>query len=164
MGLRLSSEVLPLPRARVWPRLLRRVEWAAELLHRAPRRLAIHRLGQRGEDLAYWSLRARGYTIVARNFRRSAGQAAPEGEIDLIAFEGTPPTLVFIEVKTRAREGEIAAEAAVDADKRHHLVRLAHAYRRRRGYTGPHRFDVVVIYGPEDERPRLLLHRSAFRG
>ncbi|HUX67854.1 MAG TPA: YraN family protein [Terriglobales bacterium] len=164
MGLRLTNEVLPLPRARFFPRLLRALERAAQRLRRLPPSLPIHALGQRGEDLAYWSLRARGYTIVARNYRRSAGQALPEGEIDLIAFEGSPPTLVFIEVKTRAREGPITAEAAVDFHKRRHLLRLARAYRRRRGYTGPHRFDVVVIYGPDADKPYMRLHRDAFRG
>jgi len=131
---------------------------AAELARCAPRSLPIHALGQRGEDLAYWSLRRHGYTIVARNLRLP-GQ---EGELDLIAFEGRPPSLVFIEVKTRSHEGQFAAEDAVDEAKRQHLIRMARAYRRRRSHRGPYRFDVVAIYGPDDDRPRITLHRGAF--
>lgn len=55
-----------------------------------------------------------------------------------------------------------AAERAVDALKRRHLIRAARGYRSRRHYSGPYRFDVVVIYGPEEEQPRLTLHRDAF--
>lgn len=84
--------------------------------------------------------------------------------MDLIAYEGSPPALVFVEVKTRTREGEIDAEGAVDARKREHLVRLARAYRRRRGLSGPYRFDVVVVYGPEEWAPRIELHRGAIQG
>ncbi|MGH3183229.1 MAG: YraN family protein [Streptosporangiaceae bacterium] len=137
---------------------------AARRLGRAPGILPIHALGQRGEELAYWSLRERGYTIVARNYGRKAGQATPQGELDLIAYEGSPPTLVFIEVKTREREGKFDAAGAVDVVKRSHLQRVARSYRRRRGLSGPYRFDVVVIYGPEDAQPRIQLYRDAFRG
>jgi putative endonuclease len=52
-------------------------------------------LGRRGEDLAHRFLRAKGYIIVARNYRLSSGDA----EADLIAWDGT--TLVFVEVKSR---------------------------------------------------------------
>lgn len=161
MGLRANFETLPAPAPKAWPRLLRGIEGLARRLHRAPRMLDIHQRGRRGEEIAYWSLRARGYTIVARNYRRAAGTAVPEGEIDLIALEGS--TLVFVEVKTRAQAGVVGAQAAVDAAKRRHLVRLARAYRRRREYRGPHRYDVVVVYGPEAETPRIELYRDAFR-
>ena len=150
-------EQLPPPRSRIWL-ALRVLGRAAELLHRAPKALPSHARGRTGEDLAYWCLRQRGYTIVARNLRLP-GQ---EGEIDLIGFEGQPPCLTFVEVKTRSIEGQFAAEDAVDAAKRHHLIRIARAYRRRRAYTGPFRYDVVAIYGPDDANPRITLHRSAF--
>lgn len=120
-------------------------------------------LGQRGEDLAYWFLRRQGYTIVARNHRAASRKLGGAGEIDLIAFEGVPAAMVFVEVKTRAREGKFATESAVNAAKRRHLLRAARGYRRRRHYTGPYRFDVVVVEGPEEKHPRLRLHRDAFR-
>jgi putative endonuclease len=52
-------------------------------------------LGRYGEGLALGHLRARGFTLLARNYRTH------HGEIDLIVFDGC--TLVFVEVKTRLR-------------------------------------------------------------
>jgi putative endonuclease len=49
-------------------------------------------LGRYGEKLAREYLRARGFTLLARNYRTR------RGEIDLIAFDGG--TLVFVQVKT----------------------------------------------------------------
>ena len=54
-------------------------------------------LGKYGEDLAAKYLEDRGYCIVARNWRTSAG------EIDLIARQNQK--LVFVEVKTRNGSG-----------------------------------------------------------
>ena len=151
---------LPPPRWTLWRRLLR---GAARLAAwRGAQPVPSHALGRRGEEIAYWSLREHGYTIVARNHRHAPGQAG-RGEIDLIAFEGSPPVLVFIEVKTRAREGIAPAEWAADAAQRRALLAAARAYRRRRGYNGPWRFDMVVVYGPDDANPRILLRRNAIR-
>lgn len=156
--LHLSHEILPAPRPNAWRRLLRGVDRIAGALRGAPERAEIHALGQEGEDLAYWTLRRHGYTIVARNFRLPGRK----GEVDLIAWEGTPPTLVFVEVKTRTVEGNFPGERAVDAEKRKNLIRMARAYRRRRSHRGPVRFDVVAIYGPANPHPRVVLHRNAF--
>jgi putative endonuclease len=161
--LRLSSEVLPPPRARLFPRLLRLLDRLQARLQPSRRQPAAHRLGQRGEESAAWLLHEHGYTIVARNYRDAPGRSGGRGEIDLIAFEGVPPTLVFVEVKTRSREGRFPAERAVNQAKRRHLSRLARAYRRKRHYTGPYRFDLVIIYGLDTPHPRLKLHRDAFR-
>jgi putative endonuclease len=99
------------------------------------------RSGRRGEELACWYLRERGYTILARNYRRPPWR----GEIDIIAVEGDK--LVFVEVKTRQVRGEYPAEQAVNRDKRRNLVQLGRAYARRRGRTADIRFDVVTVYG-----------------
>ena len=48
-----------------------------------------------GEDAAFYYLRRKGYTVVAR--RWSSGDVP--GDVDLIAWEG--PMLCFVEVKTR---------------------------------------------------------------
>jgi putative endonuclease len=50
-------------------------------------------LGRSGEQLAIEHLRARGFTLLARNYRTR------RGEIDLIACDDR--TLIFVEVKTR---------------------------------------------------------------
>lgn len=124
-----------------------------------PKLVPAHATGARGEVIAYWSLRQHGYTIVARNLRLPGR----EGELDLIAYQGKPPELVFIEVKTRTATGQVPAEDSVDVDKRQHLIRLARTYRRRRGYDGKFRFDVVAVYGPEGKTPRIELYRDAFQ-
>jgi putative endonuclease len=53
--------------------------------------------GQKGEDKAVEFLRKKGYRLIERNFRTR------NGEIDIIAVDksSNPPTLAFIEVKTR---------------------------------------------------------------
>jgi putative endonuclease len=56
-------------------------------------RLAAELLGRRGETLAAWLLRLKGYRILASRFK------TPVGEIDLVAKHFG--TLVFIEVKAR---------------------------------------------------------------
>ncbi|MGH9475932.1 MAG: YraN family protein [Terriglobales bacterium] len=153
-GLRLTGTDQIAPKLPVWFRILH------------PRRALspAQALGQRGEDLAFWFLKQHGYTIVARNYR-GARKWAGAGEIDLIAVEGEPPVLVFVEVKARAREGLYPAEAAVDRAKRRHLVHLARSYRALRRYSGPYRFDIVVVYGTmsDGSAARLKLHRGAFR-
>lgn len=55
------------------------------------------RAGRLAEAVAAWSLRLRGYRILARRY------ATPVGEIDLIARRGD--LLVFVEVKHRAGPG-----------------------------------------------------------
>jgi putative endonuclease len=63
------------------------------------------RRGRRGETLAAWYLRLKGWRIIARRVK------TPRGEIDLIARRGR--TLAFVEVKWRATEAELAL--AIDA-------------------------------------------------
>jgi putative endonuclease len=97
-------------------------------------------LGRRGEDLAHRFLRARGFVIVARNYRLSSGDA----EADLIAWEGE--TLVFVEVKSRETADFGPPERAIGDEKRNHLLRIAREYTRK---TQTHwdriRFDVVSV-------------------
>ena len=113
------------------------------------------RRARRGEALAALLLRAKGYRIVARNWR------CPLGEIDIVARDGD--TLVFVEVKTRSGRSAGRPEEAVDARKRRRLVLLARAYLAgRRGDPPPCRFDVVAL---ELGRvvPRVRHLRAAFR-
>lgn len=56
-------------------------------------RLAAELFGRRGETLAAWFLRLKGYRILASRYR------TPAGEIDLVAQRFG--TLVFVEVKAR---------------------------------------------------------------
>jgi putative endonuclease len=106
--------------------------------------------GRRGEDLAHRCLRREGYTIVARNYRLSSGEA----EADLIAREGED--LVIVEVKTRA-----SVEYGPPEQQRH-LIRVAREYARKTDTPWEQvRFDVVSIVLCEP--PEITLLRAAFR-
>ncbi len=81
---------------------------------------ARRQLGASGERVAANWLEARGYRIVARNWR------CPYGELDLIAeHEGE---LVFVEVKTRRGTTHGAPEEAITPTKRARLVAAAQTY------------------------------------
>ena len=111
--------------------------------------------GRLGEDLAHRHLRARGCTIVARNYRPRSGH----GEIDLIAWDAA--RLVFVEVKTRKTDAHGDPESAVDAEKRSRLAHAARDYARRAGAEwATVRFDIVsVVLVPL----RVEWQRDAFR-
>ena len=99
-------------------------------------------VGLEGEDAAFFYLKRKGYTIVAR--RWSSGDVP--GDVDLIAWQGS--LLCFIEVKTRTAHDMTPAEAAVDDHKRNVLRRLARRYVRQlpQAAAPPVRFDVVSVY------------------
>ena len=97
-------------------------------------------LGRRGEDLAHRFLRAKGFIVVARNYRLSSGDA----EADLIAWDGA--TLVFVEVKSRESADFGPPERAIGEEKRAHLVRIAREYTRKTETPWDRiRFDVVTV-------------------
>src|SRR5581483_2957625 len=81
--------------------------------------------GRRGEDLAHRFLKREGYTIVARNFRLSTGEA----EADIIAWDGD--TLAIVEVKARESADYGPPERAIGEEKRRHILRAARAYARK---------------------------------
>jgi putative endonuclease len=76
---------------------LRLLDRLAERTRRPDDRPIHIKIGQRGEDAAYFDLRKRGYVMVARNYRSPRRR----GEIDLVGWDGD--VLCFIEVKTRTR-------------------------------------------------------------
>jgi len=119
-------------------------------------------VGRFGEERAHRYLRARGYTVVARNWRPPQGG----GELDLIAWERE--TLVFVEVKARVSGQWSAPERDIDAEKLNSLRRAARDYVRRAGAEEAEmRFDVVAITGGKIEHLRdafpLLAPRPPFQ-
>jgi putative endonuclease len=95
--------------------------------------------GRKAEDLAAAFLRAKGMTVVERNFR------AKTGEIDIVAQDGDE--VVFVEVRARASKGYGGAAASVDGAKRRKLIRAARLWLAARGWNGACRFDVVAVDG-----------------
>ncbi len=111
--------------------------------------------GRIGEDLAHRFLRARGCTVVARNYRTLSGS----GEIDLIVWDGA--RLAFVEVKTRSSSEFGPPESAVDAGKRDRVERAARDYARRADISWRDtRFDIVSVV--LDRPPRIEWLRDAF--
>jgi putative endonuclease len=88
---------------------------------------------------------ARGYQVVARNWR------CRDGELDLILRQGR--TFVFCEVKTRTTVAYGTPAEAVTAQKRARIRRLAARWLAEDAPVRPReiRFDVAAILGGEIE-------------
>lgn len=100
-------------------------------------RRAAYRRGGRGETLAAWALRMKGYRILARNFKTKAG------EIDLIARRGD----VIAVVEVKARSTLIAAMDAISPQAERRIEAAADLWLSRRADYGrlSIRFDLVAI-------------------
>jgi putative endonuclease len=95
------------------------------------------RRGRRGEGLAAWWLRLKGYRILERDLR------CPVGEIDLIARRGA--TLAIVEVKARPA-ADAAAEAISERQRRRILAALGWYLQRRPELAEARiRFDAVLV-------------------
>lgn len=103
-------------------------------------------LGRHGEELAARHLAAKGYDIVARNWR------CETGEIDLVARDQS--NLAFVEVRTRRGQALGSPEESITLAKQARLIDLAEAYIQAEGWPGAWRIDVVAI--EMDRRGRLL--------
>ena len=94
-------------------------------------------LGRRGEELAAQQLAAKGYQILARNWR------CETGELDLVAREGE--CLVLVEVRTRRGRSMGSPEESITAAKQARLIALGEAYVQENDWRGDWRIDVVAI-------------------
>jgi putative endonuclease len=103
-------------------------------------------LGRRGEDLAARQLGAKGYQIVAQNWR------CETGELDLVAREGE--CLVLVEVRTRRGRSMGSPEESITAAKQARLIALGEAYVQENDWGGDWRIDVVAI--EMDRQGRVL--------
>jgi putative endonuclease len=113
--------------------------------------------GRRGEEAAFFYLRRRGYTVVARDWR--SGKV--KGDLDLVAWENK--ALCFIEVKTRTSRNVATAESAVDEEKTRVLRRLARQYLLALPLDPEQvRFDVISIYYDAEQHADIELFRDAF--
>jgi len=112
--------------------------------------------GRRGETLAYWYLRQAGYTIVARNRRW------PDGELDLVGWDG--PVLAFVEVKTRTSDVAGPPEAAVDFGKQKRIIKAANEYMRRLPRKSlTYRYDITSVAWDAKEGFQVRLIKDAFK-
>ncbi|MEG3164885.1 YraN family protein [Sphingomonas sp. PB2P19] len=102
-------------------------------------------VGRRGERLAGWWLKLKGWRILDRRVR------TPAGEVDLVARKGN--LVAFVEVKTRATAAEL--DFAIDERR---LARVAAAAEYLMPtYAGPGddiRVDVILL--APGTRPRHI--------
>jgi len=111
------------------------------------------RLGASGERLAAGWLEARGYRILARNWR------CAYGEIDLIAEREQDGTLAFVEVKTRRGERLGTPEEAITPTKRRRLIASVQMYLAEQGdESRPYGIDVIAVALEPSGRLRAIRH------
>ena len=101
-----------------------------------------NRLGALGEEVACRYLSSLDYRLLERNWR--GGHL----EVDIIA--DNYGELVFVEVKTRSREGEFTALGAVDVHKQRNLAVAAEAYMQEHYLNCSYRFDVITVVGEQE--------------
>ncbi len=115
------------------------------------------RAGRRGREDAYFSLRRRLYTIIARNFHFPN----PRGELDRVGWERG--VLCFIEVKTRTSHDFKSADPAVDRDQPRGGSLVARDGLRPMSPSRQWRFDVLAVYYEQAYRhPAFELFQNAF--
>ena len=96
------------------------------------------RVWRDGEEAAWQTYRARGYRLLARNWR------CPIGEIDLVLARG--PEVVFCEVKARRPSHLGGPYEAVTPTKQRKLRALAQAFCSSERPGGDrYRFDVASV-------------------
>ena len=96
-------------------------------------------LGAKGEDIAAYYLRTRGWEVIERNW------TCPYGEADIIAVDDGE--VVFVEVKTRldkSRQQGTYPELAVDRRKRMRYRNMMEHYACLNGCERL-RFDVIAV-------------------
>jgi putative endonuclease len=92
--------------------------------------------GRRGEAIAAWYLRLKGWRIVAQRVRTQ------RGEVDLVARRGK--TLAFIEVKWRKSVAEL--DFAIDEYRLRRVAAAAEALAARYSRPGDvQRIDVILV-------------------
>ena len=92
--------------------------------------------GRRGEALAAWYLRLKGWRIMAQRVK------TPRGEIDLIARRGK--TVAFVEVKWRASAAEL--DFAIDEYRLRRVAAAAEAVAHRYAKADEvQRIDVLLL-------------------
>ena len=95
--------------------------------------------GDLAEEKAAGYLKTSGYLILERNYRSKLG------EIDIIAQDGE--TVVFVEVRSRARSSFGLPQETVGYWKQHRILMTAMIYAQRKRLDCPMRFDVIAFAG-----------------
>ena len=101
--------------------------------------------GRRGERLAGWWLRLKGWSILDRRVR------TPAGEVDIVVRKGN--LIAFVEVKTRATAAEL--DFAIDERRLARVAAAAEYLMPRYAWPGDDiRVDVILL--APGTRPRHI--------
>ena len=115
--------------------------------------LSSHRIGEIGEELARHHLQAKGYRVVAANYR------CRWGEIDLVTRDG--PEWVFVEVRARRSSAYGGPEESLTETKKQHLVLAAQDFLSHQEDADTHsewRIDLVAIRLGAGQRVLSIRH------
>ncbi|MBX3113072.1 MAG: YraN family protein [Fimbriimonadaceae bacterium] len=104
--------------------------------------------GKQAEDQAAQYLLSLGYTLITRRFKTR------HGEIDLIALDGE--TLVFVEVKFRARNTVSPEESVTDLKSARFQSAVAEYFSKTDQPPMPARYDLIAI-----DQAGLRHHKNA---
>ena len=115
--------------------------------------LSSHRIGEIGEELARHHLEAKGYRVVATNYR------CKWGEIDLVTRDG--PEWVFVEVRARRSGAYGGPEESLTETKKQRLALAAQDFLSHREDADAHtewRIDLVAIRLGTGRRVHSIQH------
>lgn len=114
------------------------------------------RLGRWGEKRCERFLQNKGLRTLIRNY------ACKVGELDLVMVD-TDGTLVFVEVRSRADEQFVPAEATVNSAKRERVAKAARFFiAAHRIEDRPLRFDIITLILGHRGPPQIRHFESAF--
>jgi putative endonuclease len=113
-------------------------------------------VGRFGEQVAVTALEAAGLVVLDRNWR------CPDGELDIVAVDGT--VLAFVEVKTRSSVAYGDPAEAVSPAKAARIRRLAVRWlaAHEPAHWAEVRFDVVAVVRNTPDGPDVRHLRGAF--
>lgn len=98
--------------------------------------------GEYGENVVAGYLQAKGYEIIARNYKCAGA------EIDIIAQDGE--YTVFIEAKYRKSRNHATGFEYVSHGQYKRIIKAAKVYLHENGLTNtPCRFDIIEVFGHE---------------
>ena len=105
--------------------------------------------GKVGEDAVCDYLEEKGYTILARNYRKKCG------EIDIIAQDGD--TAVFVEVKTRKYGAMDSGTEAMTKSKMRRIIATSEEYMYEHKELDLYRrFDTAYVTVTPEKYPQVL--------
>ena len=114
-------------------------------------------LGARAERIALSYLKRKGYRLLTRNYKTSAG------EVDIVAKHRGE--IIFVEVKSGISHPPFYPRDKVDEKKRRKIVQVAETYLRRKGLSRAKvRFDILEVSfkTSNDQKPRITHLEGAF--